>query len=138
MILGAFLRVELFTVQKLAGVIASFVGILLVSGVDITGNHDESRGTFPHKSPGQIAVGDFLAFLGAILYGIYATVLKKRVGDESRVNMFLFFGMVGLFNAITLLPLFPILHYTGIESFQLPPTRRIFMIIVVRLFHSPS
>ena len=128
---------ESFTVRKLAGVLASFVGILLVSSVDITGDHDKSRGTFPHKSPGQIAVGDFLAFLGAVLYGIYATILKKKVGDESRVNMLLFFGMVGLFNAITLLPVFPILHYTGIESFQLPPTRRIFMIIVVRLSNSP-
>ena len=129
---------EIFTVRKLAGVLASFVGIFLVSGIDITGDHDQNRGTFPHKSPGQIAAGDSLAFLGAVLYGVYATFLKKKVGDESRVNMLLFFGMVGLFNAITLLPLFPILHYTGIESFQLPPTRRIFMIIVVRMFYSPS
>lgn len=127
---------EGFSLQKLLGVLASFVGILLVSGADISGDHDKNRGTFPHKSSGQIAVGDALALLGALLYGIYATVMKKKLGDESRVNMLLFFGMVGLFNAITLFPVFPILHFTGIESFQ-PPTKRVFMIIAVRYNPNP-
>ena len=131
--MGAFLGVEVFSLKKLLGVLASLVGILLISGVDISGDHDKNRGTFPHKSSGQIAIGDALALISALLYGIYATAMKKKLGDESRVNMPLFFGMVGLFNAITLLPAFPLLHYAGIESFELPPTRRVVMIIVVRM-----
>lgn len=65
------------------------------------------------------------------MYGIYTTLMKKRIGDESRVDMPLFFGFVGLFNLITLLPGFLVLHYTGIETFELPPTRRILAIVLV-------
>lgn len=66
------------------------------------------------------------------MLGIYATFMKKKAGDESRVNMPMFFGFVGLFNTICLLPGFPIMHYLGLEVFGLPPTRRIWTIILVR------
>ena len=132
LIFGASLRVEAFSLRKLLGVLASFAGIMLVSGVDISGDHDKNRGNFPHKSPGQIALGDILALFSAVLYGIYATMMKQRMGDESRVNMPLFFGFVGLFNFITMWPGFPVLHYAGVEKFQLPPTERVVMIILVR------
>lgn len=59
------------------------------------------------------------------------TIIKKKVGDEARVNMPLFFGFVGLCNTILLLPGLPILHYLHIETFILPPTRRIWTIILV-------
>ena len=58
-------------------------------------------------------------------------MMKKRVGNEARVNMALFFGFVGLFNIVTLLPGFLVLHFTGIEPFGLPPTKRIWAIILV-------
>jgi hypothetical protein len=35
--------------------------------------------------------------------GLYTVVMKKQVGDESRVNMPLFFGLVGFFNIIFLM-----------------------------------
>lgn len=131
LIFGAFYSVERFTFRKLLGVLASFAGILLTSSVDISGNHDEHRGSFPHKSPQQIAVGDALALASAVLYGIYATTIKRKIGNEDRVNMPLFFGFVGLFGVIIPLPGFPLLHLIGIERFQLPPSRRIVAIILV-------
>ncbi|CAO1599135.1 hypothetical protein XANCAGTX0491_002878 [Xanthoria calcicola] len=131
LLFGATLGVELFTLKKLIGVVASFAGIVLTSTVDISGENDQNRGSFPHKSPRQISIGDALALLSAVLYGIYATFMKKKVGDEARVNMPLFFGFVGLFNTICLLPGFPILHYVGVEVFGLPPSRRIWTIILV-------
>ena len=57
--------------------------------------------------------------------------MKKRIGDESRVDMLLFFGFVGFFNMIALWPGFFILHFTGVELFELPPTGRIWSIILV-------
>lgn len=106
--------------------------MLLTSSVDISENHDENRGLFPHKSPGQIALGDALALASAVLYGIYATTMKRKIGNEARVNMSLFFGFVGLFGLIILLPGFPLLHLTGIERFQLPSSRRVVTIILVQ------
>lgn len=131
LIFGALLSVEKFTIKKLVGVLASLVGIILISSIDITGNQDKNRGSFPHKSHKEIAIGDVLAFTSAVMYGIYTTLMKKRIGDESRVDMPLFFGFVGLFNFITLLPGFFILHFTGIETFELPPTRRILAIVLI-------
>lgn len=131
LIFGALLSVEKFTVKKLVGVLASLAGIILISSIDISSNQDKNRGSFPHKSHKEIAIGDVLAFTSAVMYGIYTTLMKKRIGDESRVEMPLFFGFVGLFNFITLLPGFFILHFTGIETFELPPTKRILTIVLV-------
>jgi solute carrier family 35 protein F5 len=52
----------------------------------------------------------------------------------------LFFGLVGLFNVAFLWPGFFILHFTGIEPFECPPTGKIWTIVLVRytsLFRSP-
>lgn len=72
-----------------------------------------------------------MAFLSAVLYGAYAVVMKKRVGNEDRVNMPLFFGFVGLFNLVFLWPGFFVLHFTGVEAFELPPTRKIWTVVLV-------
>ncbi|RDL39736.1 Multidrug resistance efflux transporter EmrE [Venustampulla echinocandica] len=132
LLFGALVRVEQFSYKKLVGVLASLAGIILISTVDLSGkNNDEHRGNFPHKSQSEIAIGDAMAFGSAIMYGIYAIVMKKRIGNEDRVNMPLFFGLVGLFNVIFLWPAFFLLHYTGIETFELPPTGKIWTIVLL-------
>lgn len=138
LVFGVLFRVEGFSYKKLMGVLASLAGIILISSVDLSGkDNDENRGDFPHKSQGEIAIGDAMAFGSAIMYGMYAIVMKKRIGNEDRVNMPLFFGLVGLFNVIFLWPGFIILHFTGVEPFELPPTRKVWTIVLVRLFHPP-
>ncbi|CAI0648301.1 unnamed protein product [Colletotrichum noveboracense] len=126
----ALMRVEGFTIRKFIGVLASLTGIVLISTVDLSGSSDENRGSFPHKTTSQIAIGDSMAFVSAIIYGLYVTVMKVRVGNEDRVNMPLFFGLVGLFNLVFLWPVFFILHFTGMEPFQLPPTGKIWAIVI--------
>lgn len=131
LIFCAAMRVESFSARKLAGVLASLAGVVLISSVDLSGKSDEDRGSFPHKSQASIAVGDGMAFFSAIVYGLYVTVMKRRVGDEDRVNMPLFFGLVGLLNLIFLWPGFFLLHWTGIEPFGWPPTGKVWAIIIV-------
>ena len=136
LIFGAVIGVEKFTVRKLLGVLASLAGIFLISRVDISGSNDENRGSFPHKTPTEIAIGDVMAGVSAIIYGIYTIVMKKQVGDESKVNMMLFFGLVGLINVCLLWPGFVIMHLTGFETFELPPTGRVWGIVIVCRFVS--
>ncbi|KAL1953081.1 hypothetical protein VTO42DRAFT_3619 [Malbranchea cinnamomea] len=131
LVFGAMVGVEKFTVRKLFGVLASLTGIFLISRVDMSGSSDEHRGSFPHKTTGELALGDAMAAFSAILYGAYTIVMKKQVGDESRVDMKLFFGLVGLMNSILLWPGFFILHFTGFETFSLPESKRIWIIILV-------
>ena len=132
LLFGALIGVEGFTLRKLAGVVASLAGIVLISCVDLSGDNDKNRGNFPHKSHKQIAIGDTLALASALLYGLYTIAMKKRIGDEARVNLLLFFGFVGAFNLVFLWPGFLLLHFTGVEAFELPPTGKIWTIILVR------
>jgi solute carrier family 35 protein F5 len=152
LVFGAIIGVEKFTLRKFFAVLASLFGVMLISRVDMSSSHvdpysvtdssavagmvtvDEGAdGTFPHKSAGELALGDAMAAFSAMVYGIYTIVMKKQVGDESRVNMQLFFGLVGFFNAFLLWPGFFILHFLGIEEFVMPPTNRIWTIILVSI-----
>ncbi|KAM4056339.1 hypothetical protein HRG_003256 [Hirsutella rhossiliensis] len=128
--------VESFSVRKLVGVMASLVGVGLISTVDLSGESDENRGSFPHKTPGQVAIGDSMALFSAVVYGLYVTVMKRRVGDEDKVDMRLFFGLVGVFSLALLWPLFFILHWTNIEPFEMPPTGKVWAVIVANSLSS--
>ncbi|KAJ5101790.1 hypothetical protein NUU61_004012 [Penicillium alfredii] len=143
LIFGAMLGVEKFTPRKLLGVVASLVGIFLISRMDISEpdpatapGADGHKGSFPHKTPAEIALGDAMAAFSSIMYGVYTIVMKKQVGDESRVNMQLFFGLVGFFNLVLLWPGFVVLHFTGVEPFALPSTTRVWTIILVNALSS--
>ncbi|KAA8633557.1 hypothetical protein SMACR_02568 [Sordaria macrospora] len=136
LIFCALAGVEGFTVRKLLGVLASLAGVVLISSLDMSGASDEMRGDFPEKSRTEIAIGDAMAFFSAIVYGVYVTVMKKRAVDEDRMNMTLFFGIVGVLNLIFLWPLFIILHVTGIETFELPPNGTTWAIIWINTISS--
>ncbi|KAI0810649.1 hypothetical protein GGR55DRAFT_644822 [Xylaria sp. FL0064] len=137
LIFCAIIKIEAFSVRKLIGVLASLSGVILISLVDLSGDgNDDGRGNFPHKTQAQIAIGDGMALISAIIYGVYVVVMKVRIGSEDRVNMPLFFGLVGVFNVLLLWPLFPFLHYTGIEPFELPPSGKIWTIVLVNALFS--
>lgn len=131
LLFGALTKVEIFTYKKLWGVVASLVGVILISSVDISGKDADDRGSFPFKTPGEIAAGDAMAIFSAVLYGGYAIGLTKSIGDESRVNMPLFFGLLGCSNLVFLWPGFFVMHWTGIERFEMPPTRHVWMVLLL-------
>lgn len=54
------------------------------------------------------------------VYALYVSLLKKRIGSESRVSMPLFFGFVGLINIVCLWPAGLLLHLTSLERIELP------------------
>lgn len=119
---------ERFTNKKFLAVMAAFLGIAIVSMVDSKSSSSSKSETGSEKTVLQILIGDFTSLLGAILYSLYTTLLKYRVGDESKLNFQLFFGFVGAINILTLWPGFFILHFTGIERFELPPTSSIWIV----------
>ena len=53
---------------------------------------------------------------------MYAVLLKRRIPieDEENFKFSYFLGFVGLFNMVLLLPIFPILHYSNVETFEWP------------------
>lgn len=138
---GALFQVESINKMKLLGALISFFGIMLVTKSDsnqrrcrnmqqgmicIEGtNSDNTTDTF------YVLIGNLLALAGAFFYGVYSTLLKRKVKDENRINMKIFFGFVGLFTIILLWPSLVLLHYIGWETFELPTHPKVISIILL-------
>ena len=111
---------ESLTSLRLATVIVSLLGILLVTSA-------HAAPSSPATAAGVEAYmgysGDVLALLSAAASGMYMALLRVCVPREGLVHMPSLFGMVGAVCAVGFLPAFPLLHYCGVETFELPPSR---------------
>ncbi|CAR28069.1 hypothetical protein ZYGR_0N05580 [Zygosaccharomyces rouxii] len=123
---GSLCNVESVNKAKVVGSLVSFMGIMLVTGSDSTHAFKLAENSEGVKT----LLGNLLALAGALLYGVYSTLLKRRIRDENRVNMTLFFGFVGLFTLVLLWPVMVLLHYIGWETFQLPKTPTVITIVL--------
>ena len=77
--------------------------------------------------------GDGLALLSALFYALYVTLLKVKIKEESRIDMQLFFGFVGLFNVVMLWPLAVLLHFSGAETLALPSSRSAWAAVLINV-----
>lgn len=114
------------------GILLSFTGVIIVTKIDSSADNPNSN----DKSTLMIFYGNALALSGALIYGIYTILLKQRITiknsrRERELNTHLFFGFVGIFCLVFLWPVLIILHYTGYETFELPPTRTIAWILFI-------
>ncbi|XP_031564696.1 solute carrier family 35 member F5-like [Actinia tenebrosa] len=99
-----------FTLSKVCAVVLSICGITMVILSDTK------------STKAEVNYGAIWALASAFLYACYLVFLKKKVPDESKIDIPMFFGFVGLFNLVLLWPGFFILHYTKVERFELPPS----------------
>ncbi|RUS23382.1 hypothetical protein BC937DRAFT_93326 [Endogone sp. FLAS-F59071] len=139
--IGAIVGIERFNWIKFGTVCISVVGVILVSTSDSQTSSPSSLHPNPTASllnldtattfPSSKLFGDFLALIGALFYGCYTVLLKLRIQNEERVSMPLFFGFVGAFNVCLLWPAFFLLHFTGIERFELPSTGVVWAMVLV-------
>ncbi|KAJ3812265.1 hypothetical protein F5876DRAFT_37837 [Lentinula aff. lateritia] len=118
--LGRIFHVETLTLAKIGAVSTSFVGVLLVALSDSSQTSSESDNLVSTWTSTRRALGDSLALFSALFYTLYVILLKVRIRSESRIDMKMFFGFVGLFNIILCWPIGVILHLTGVERFELP------------------
>ena len=80
--------------------------------------------TINAQLPNLLAIlGDILALFSALFYAMYLIFLKVQIKEESRIDMQLFFGYVGLFNILLCWPVALLLHWFGVESLEFPSTR---------------
>ncbi|KAH9837075.1 uncharacterized protein C8Q71DRAFT_756716 [Rhodofomes roseus] len=141
--LGRLFRVETLTLVKLGAVVTSFGGVVLVS------LSDSQQSTPPPTSPSvepppttenpittfasAHIFGDLLALLSALFYALYVILLKVRIKEESRIDMQLFFGFVGLFNILACWPIGIVLHLIGVERLELPYTNKAILALLINM-----
>jgi len=115
----------------------SFLGVIIVSLSDSESNQLAGPASHPKLhwagADSRATLGDMLALISALFYAMYVIILKVRIKSESRIDMQLFFGFVGLFNILTCWPLGLILHLTGVEIFELPPSRKAITAVLVNV-----
>ncbi|KAJ6519938.1 hypothetical protein C8R45DRAFT_953318 [Mycena sanguinolenta] len=123
--IGRIFRVETLSFAKIGAVITSFVGVILVSLSDsVQPQQPAGPASRPLAHAEDLAprprLGDALALISALFYALYVILLKVRMRTESRVDMQLFFGFVGLFNILAYWPVGIFLHLIGVETLELP------------------
>jgi solute carrier family 35 protein F5 len=119
-------KVERFTVTRTLALIITIGGVSIVAFSDTSVKAKDAAK--------DSLLGDSLAIISAVCYGIYASFLRIRIRDEKQVKMAMFFGFVGFFNLILLWPLFFLLHYTSIERFRLPTPKGVLVLTINGLF----
>ncbi|KAF9478511.1 hypothetical protein BDN70DRAFT_879845 [Pholiota conissans] len=135
--IGRLFRVERLTLIKLGAVCMSFLGVVIVSLSDSGMKQAAGPASHPTIQPPSVnsraALGDMLALISAMFYAMYVILLKVRIKSESRIDMQLFFGFVGLFNIIACWPIGVALHFTGVELFELPSSRKALSAILINM-----
>jgi solute carrier family 35, member F5 len=121
LIVGSMFGIERFTLSKFGALIISILGIWMITTAE-----DKSE-----SAPESVMLGNIFALGGAFLYGVYTTLLKVKVGDESRLDVKVFLGFVGLFNLVALWPILILLNYVGIETFGLPGSSWVWSLLIV-------
>ncbi|ODQ81087.1 hypothetical protein BABINDRAFT_160497 [Babjeviella inositovora NRRL Y-12698] len=129
LLIGYLAHVEKILTKKIAGLVLSFTGVLIVTYYD-----PEASSLAEKKTTMVVVLGNILALGGALLYGVYTILLKFKVKDESNMNMKVFFGFVGIFNLVLLWPTLIVFHLTGVETFELPNTWHVWKILLINGF----
>lgn len=130
LLIGYFYLIENINANKIAGILLLFAGVLIVTKVDASNSYQNNEPT----SNALILWGNLLALAGALVYGVYTILLKYRIMDkntkkERNLNTHLFFGCVGLYCLIFLWPIILVLHFTGVEQFELPKSGHILLLL---------
>lgn len=104
------------TLSKAAAVLVSCAGVLMVTVSEVT--------------DARMSRGIVLALLSALCYAAYLVLVKHKSAVEERINIPLFFGFVGLWNLLLLWPVFFVLNFTQIETFELPNRRQWLLLLL--------
>lgn len=107
---------------KVGAVMLCMLGVLAMAcwpvsdgGNDLTTDQEPSSGA-------KEWIGIAVASMGATLYGFYEVYYKKYASPSQPTILFanIITGIIGLVTFLVLWIPFPILHFTGIETFELP------------------
>ena len=118
--------------DKSFAVLVAIVGVLVVAYGDAKptkhgGKSGGSVGGGPGKEPNNQVAGNLIIGVGSVLYGLYEVLYKKLAcppeGTSPGRGMIFantFGSLIGTFTLLVLWIPLPILHWTGLEKFELP------------------
>lgn len=125
---------EKLRLDKSFAVLVAIIGVLIVAYGDAAPTKHGGKsggsvggGSKEEKEASNRVLGNLIIGVGSILYGLYEVLYKKLAcppeGTSPGRGMIFantFGSMIGCFTLLVLWIPLPILHYTGIEVFELP------------------
>lgn len=88
---------------------------LVLCGAGLVGAADGERARV--GSYAYAGAGDALAVFSALLYALYSRAIQRSLAVEA-IDSLVFFGFVGVWCALLLLPVVAALHFTGVEDLR--------------------
>ena len=107
---------ERFDARRLAGVVLTLAGAGVVSWGDARVAGAGAGGGGGGGSATTTWWGDALALGSAVAYGLYTTAIRRLVPGDGRISLSAFFGFLGLFNSVLMLPIVLGLAAAGVED----------------------
>lgn len=121
LIFGWVMHVEVLSIMRIVAVLISVGGVLLLGIPEFLDNSSKT-------------LGNILALVGAVFYGVYSIFLKRVAIDESRISMPILFGFGGLYTLLFAWPVLLLLHWTDVEPFELPPNGQVYIYLGINVF----
>ncbi|KAI4122818.1 MAG: hypothetical protein LQ347_006382 [Umbilicaria vellea] len=136
-----------FRFDKIFSVAVAIAGVLIVAYGDArpTKHGGHSGGSVggrppPEEGPNNRALGNIVIGVGSVLYGLYEVLYKKYAcppegtsPGRGMIFAMAFGSMIGCFTLSVLWIPLPILHFTGIEVFELPHGEAAWMLVISTL-----
>lgn len=134
--------------DKMFSVAVAIAGVLIVAYGDKGkpakhgGHSGGSVGGRPpsEEGPNNRALGNIVIGVGSVLYGLYEVLYKKYAcppegtsPGRGMIFAMAFGSMIGCFTLSVLWIPLPILHYTGLETFELPHGEAAWMLLISTL-----
>lgn len=123
--------------DKSFSVILAMIGVFIVAyggGSDSENKTPDDANVYPHRMGGNLIIG-----VGAVLYGLYEVLYKRIACPPPTVSprrQAVFANVIGtgigICTVSTVWILLPILHFTGVETFEFP-RGEIFLMLVISI-----
>lgn len=117
--------------DKIFAVAVAIAGVLIITYGDSGGDNEEA------KEASNRALGNIIIGIGSVLYGLYEVLYKKHACPPEGISpgrgmIFanLFGSLIGCFTLCVLWIPLPILHFTGVEPFELPHGEAAWMLLI--------
>lgn len=127
-----------FRFDKMFSVLIAILGVVMIAYGDSGKKKDSVTGDGPPEGEARNrALGNIIIGIGSVLYGLYEVLYKKLAcppeGTSPGRGMIFantFGSLIGCFTLFVLWIPLPILHFTGLEPFELPRGEAARMLII--------
>jgi len=112
-----------FSWVRLSAVFISVLGISFIAYSDSSDNTQKFA-----------ILGDIIGLSSTLLYALHITLTKRLIEDEDSLDWSKFFYYQGISMTILFFPVLLILHFTGLETFEMPNFATLILLLINGIF----